>query len=124
VPRPLAPEPAGGGAVLPRVEPHLQGAVVDVWVQPRAKRPGVVGVRQGALHLKVAAPPEDGRANDEVCRLLAEALGVRARDVRIVGGARSRAKRALVAGMDAGRAARALAALAAAAAGRGTPGAG
>ncbi|REJ35464.1 MAG: hypothetical protein DIU84_06960, partial [Bacillota bacterium] len=70
------------------------------------------------------AATEAWRGNDGGGRVRAGRLGGRGRDVRIVGGARSRAKRALVAGMDAGRAARALAALAAAAAGRGTPGAG
>ena len=83
-----------------RVEPHPEGAVLEVWVQPRSSRPGVAGVRAGALHLRVAAPPEDGRANEEVGRLLAASLGVRGRDVRIVGGLRARAKRVLIAGVD------------------------
>ncbi|HEX6988030.1 MAG TPA: DUF167 domain-containing protein [Bacillota bacterium] len=83
-----------------RVELRPEGALIDVWVQPRSRRPGVAGVREGALHLRVSAPPEDGRANDEIRRLLAGALGVRARDVRIVSGARSRAKRVLVAGCE------------------------
>jgi hypothetical protein len=38
------------------------------------------------------APPLDGRANDAVCRLLAEALGVRASDVTILRGERTRDK--------------------------------
>ena len=83
-----------------RVDCHPEGAVVSVWVQPRSRRPGIAGLREGDLHIRVAAPPEDGRANDEVCRLLAGALGIRPRDLRILGGLRSRSKRVLVTGID------------------------
>lgn len=69
-------------------------------------------MREGAVHVRVAAPPEDGRANAEVCRLLAELFGVRPRDVRILSGPRSRAKRALVVGTAVRQLSRALEALA------------
>jgi uncharacterized protein YggU (UPF0235/DUF167 family) len=51
--------------------------------------------------LKVAAPPEDGKANAAVCRLLAAALGVSPRDVQIVSGATNPEKVARVAGSPA-----------------------
>jgi uncharacterized protein (TIGR00251 family) len=63
-----------------------------VRVQPRAGRSKVAGVRGGALLLRVAAPPVDGAANEELVRLLAGWLGVARRDVSIVGGAASRSK--------------------------------
>ncbi|HEU4585090.1 MAG TPA: DUF167 domain-containing protein [Gemmatimonadaceae bacterium] len=63
-----------------------------VRVQPRASRSKVAGVRGGALLLRVAAPPVDGAANEELVRLLAGWLGVARRDVSIVGGAASRSK--------------------------------
>ena len=63
-----------------------------VRVQPRAARSKVAGVRGGALLLRVAAPPVDGAANEELVRLLAGWLGVARRDVSIVGGAASRSK--------------------------------
>lgn len=64
-----------------------------VRVTPRAKRPGVAGVRDdGVLLVRVGAPPEDGRANAELCAVLAKALGLRARQVAVVVGHTSRDK--------------------------------
>lgn len=45
------------------------------------------------VKVQVAAPPERGRANDELLRVLAAALGVPVRDVRLVRGASSPRKR-------------------------------
>ena len=45
--------------------------VVRVVVQPGARRPAVVGRHGDELRLRVAAPPERGRANDEVVRVVA-----------------------------------------------------
>jgi uncharacterized protein len=53
--------------------------------------------------LRVAAPPEDGRANEAVERLLARTLGVHARDVRIVRGFGARDKVIEIDGLDAAR---------------------
>jgi uncharacterized protein YggU (UPF0235/DUF167 family) len=61
-----------------------------VRVRPRGGRTDVVGERDGAVVLRVAASPVDGRANDAVCALIAERAGVPGRAVRIVAGARSR----------------------------------
>ncbi len=69
------------------------GAVrFDVRVQPRASRPGVDGLHGEALRVRVGAPPVDGAANDAVVEVLAAALGVPRRAVRIVSGASSRSK--------------------------------
>ncbi|WP_424185625.1 DUF167 domain-containing protein [Actinokineospora sp. G85] len=60
-------------------------------------RPGtradVVGGRRGdALVVSVAAPAVEGKANEAVCKVLAGAFGVRARDVAIIRGDRGRDK--------------------------------
>lgn len=60
-----------------------------VKVVPGASRTRVVGWMEGALKVAVAAPPEGGRANRAVEALLAQALGVSRRAVRIVSGATS-----------------------------------
>lgn len=65
----------------------------NVRVTPRAKRPGLVGIRDdGVLLARVGAPPEDGRANAELCTVVAKALGLRARQVTVVVGHTSRDK--------------------------------
>ena len=66
---------------------------------PRASRSEVVGEHDGALRVRVAAPPVDGAANGELARTLARALNVAMRDVLIVGGHSSRLKQVRVTGI-------------------------
>jgi len=61
-------------------------------VQPGASRTEQMGVHDDCLKLRVAAPPVDGRANDEVVRWLARHLGVPRAQLRIVAGESSRRK--------------------------------
>ncbi len=70
--------------------------VVRVVVQPGARRPAVVGRHGDELRLRVAAPPERGRANAEVVRVVAEALGVAAGDVEVARGRSGRHKELVV----------------------------
>src|SRR5215468_6381629 len=79
------------------------GAVVlHVHVQPSAGRSGVVGRHGDAVKVRVAAPPVDDRANVAVIALVAAIARVPPASVRIVGGARSRAKRVRIDGVDPG----------------------
>lgn len=64
-----------------------------VRVQPGAKRAGVKGrAADGTLQLAVTAPPEDGRANRTMVKLLCEVLDLKPRQVRLVRGAAARTK--------------------------------
>jgi uncharacterized protein (TIGR00251 family) len=67
-------------------------ARVTVKVHPRAKRSAVTGRFGDAWKLDLAAPPVDGKANEECVRFLAELAGVARSRVRIVSGATSRMK--------------------------------
>lgn len=70
----------------PRYEARDGGVLVALKVVPGASRSRVVGPLGDRLKVAVAAPPERGAANDEVCRVLAARLGRKAADVRIVAG--------------------------------------
>jgi uncharacterized protein (TIGR00251 family) len=72
--------------------------VLNLHVQPGAGRTAVVGRHGAALKVRVAAPPEGGRANDACAALLAEAFG--STQVELVGGASSREKRFRLSGVD------------------------
>ena len=77
------------------------GVLIDVRVIPRAGRSGLAGTRDGALLVRLNAPPVDGAANDELIEVLAKALGVPKRAVTLVAGDRSRRKRVRVEGVTA-----------------------
>ena len=79
-----------------------EGALVfAVRVVPRASRTAAAGEHDGALRVRIAAPPVEGAANEELARFLAKALGVPARDVEIVSGRASKSKRVRVRGVTA-----------------------
>ncbi|HEX9919845.1 MAG TPA: DUF167 domain-containing protein [Pyrinomonadaceae bacterium] len=81
---------------------ETDGAITfAVGVVPRASRSEVVGVHDGALRVRVAAPPVEGAANEELARTLARALGVPARAVEIKSGHASKTKLVRVAGVTA-----------------------
>jgi uncharacterized protein len=70
-----------------------------VRLTPRASREAIEGEYQGALKVRVTAPPLEDRANDALRRLLAGNLNVPVTAVRIVGGEKSRNKRVSIAGV-------------------------
>jgi hypothetical protein len=83
-------------------------AVFRVRVSPRASRSAVAGVSDGTLRVRIAAPPVDGAANEELVAFLAKRLGVPKSAVGIVAGQASKLKTIAVAGLGADEVARAL----------------
>lgn len=78
------------------------GAEIAVVVKPRASRTELVGVRDGAYEFRVAAPPVDDAANDELVRFLAKLLGVPRSAVEVARGDRSKHKGIRVLGLTPG----------------------
>jgi uncharacterized protein len=77
------------------------GVTLSVYVTPRASRSEVAGEREGALWVRLAAPPVDGKANAALISLLADWLGVPKAHVEIVSGETARRKRIRIAPIDA-----------------------
>ena len=61
-------------------------------VQPRAARDEVAGEHNGAIKLRISAPPVEGRANDACRRLIAKLVGVSPSRVEIIAGESSKDK--------------------------------
>jgi uncharacterized protein len=75
-------------------------ARVTVKVHPRARRTLIAGRLGDAWKLDLAAPPVDGKANDECIRFFAELAHVPRSHVRIVAGATSRNKVVEIQGVE------------------------
>jgi uncharacterized protein len=79
---------------------EMPDVVIDVRVIPRAKRNEFAGERDGAIVVRLTAPPVEGAANHALIRFLSESFGIPRRNIQIVGGERSRQKRVAISGVD------------------------
>ena len=73
-------------------------AILQVHVQPGAKRTEVVGLHGDRIKIRLASPPVDGKANQRLVEFLAERLGVKKHQVSISQGLSARRKTVQVAG--------------------------
>lgn len=72
---------------------EADGVSFEVAVQPRSSRAAIEGEREGALRIRLTAPPVDGAANKQCVELLAKALHVPKSALEIVSGSSSKRKR-------------------------------
>jgi uncharacterized protein (TIGR00251 family) len=72
------------------------GCRLDVSVSPNAKRTAADGLHDGALRVRLAAPPVDGKANAQLLGWLADELGCPKRTVTLLRGDTSRRKQVQV----------------------------
>ncbi len=75
------------------LRPATPGWLLELHVQPGARVTEVQGLHGTALKLRLAAPPVDGKANQELVRFIARTIGVGRSDVELVSGQTSRQKR-------------------------------
>jgi len=68
-------------------------------VVPRASRSEIVGEHDGALRVRIAAPPVDDAANEELTRILARTFKVPRSAVSIVKGRSAKLKQVRIAGV-------------------------
>jgi uncharacterized protein (TIGR00251 family) len=69
-----------------------RGLEVRLHVQPRARRCEIAGVFDGALKVKVTAPPVDDAANRAIIELFSSLLDIPKSSLRILAGSKSRDK--------------------------------
>ncbi len=78
------------------------GAVIfGVRVAARASRSEIVGEMDGALKVRIAAPPVDGAANAELIKVLSKTFGVSKSEVEILGGQTSKTKQIKISNLTA-----------------------
>ena len=80
-----------------------EGVLVACRLTPKGGRDAIDGVTRlpdgtSALIARVRSAPEDGRANDALCALLADKLDAPVSRVRLAAGAKSRLKQVVVSG--------------------------
>ena len=76
------------------------GFIISLYIQPGASRTELIGVHNEQIKIKIAAPPVDGAANEELLQFLKKKLKIPKRDITLVSGESSRSKRVHVAGVD------------------------
>jgi len=71
--------------------------ILEICVQPRASRDEIVGPKGERLKIRLSAAPVDGKANQQLLKLLANLCAVRINQVSLISGANSRNKRIAIA---------------------------
>lgn len=75
------------------------GVILNLHIQPGAKKTEIVGLYGDALKIRLAAPPVDGKANAALVAFIAAKVGAGRTAVEVISGQTSRAKRVRVAGI-------------------------
>ena len=73
--------------------------ILELHVQPGARRSEFAGEHGGRIKLRLAAPAVEGQANEALIEFLAAHYGVPKRNVRIAAGMKSRRKRVVIEGV-------------------------
>lgn len=81
-----------------QLTPQSGGFVLAVKVVPNSSREQIAGMLGEELKIKVAQPPEDGKANKAVEALLAKTLGIAACGVQVIAGHSQPHKKVLIVG--------------------------
>ncbi len=85
------------------IEADGDDVLIRIKAVPGASRDEIAGPRGDRLKVRVSAPPQDGQANKAICRVIAEAVGIKPRQVSIESGQSSPQKIIRVSGCDVAR---------------------
>ena len=64
-----------------------------IYAQPGAKSTEIIGMYDGAIKIRLNAPPADGRANDTLQKFLAKLFNVPTKNVQLISGEKNRRKK-------------------------------
>ena len=81
------------------LEPTEDGVLIRIHAQPKASRSEVVCPHGDRMKIRIAAPPVDGEANEELVRFLKKMLKISASQLTLVRGQSSKMKDVLCAGL-------------------------
>ena len=79
------------------------GLEIQLHVLPRAKRSELAGLHNGAMKIRVTAPPVDDAANRAIIEFFANLLDVPKSGIQILAGAKSRDKTIQIKGLKINR---------------------
>jgi uncharacterized protein (TIGR00251 family) len=73
---------------------HINGDTIRLEIKavPGASKTELAGVKDGRLRIRLAATPEDGKANTEMLNFLSKTLNCPKRDLQILSGEKSKLK--------------------------------
>jgi uncharacterized protein (TIGR00251 family) len=73
---------------------RIEGGILRLLIKavPGSSKNALAGIQAGRLRIKIAAAPEDGRANEELRSFLAKLLGIPKKEVSLAAGEKSRLK--------------------------------
>jgi uncharacterized protein len=77
-----------------------RGVKLTLFIQPKASKNEIIGPHNGALKVKITAPPIDGKANAALVEFLSETLGIPKRQIEILKGETGRNKSVEVLGLS------------------------
>jgi uncharacterized protein (TIGR00251 family) len=84
-----------------QIQEGRDGVVFTAKIVPGSSRTAVAGLLGGMVKVKVAAPPEKGKANQALVAFLADCLGVKKNDIAILSGQTNPVKQVQVTGISA-----------------------
>ena len=82
-----------------RIENTADGLTITVKIVPNSSKTALAGLLDAMIKIKVAAPPEKGKANKSLSGFLAKKLGLRKQDITIISGQTSAVKQIQIKGI-------------------------
>lgn len=76
-----------------------EGVIISLYILPNAPKSQIIGEHNGALKIKIKAPPVDGKANEEIVRFLSKKLELSKSKIEILKGDKSKLKKVLIRGI-------------------------